>query len=94
MHGTTNPPTPVNEPVLSYAPGSPEREALATEINRLERRAKTLRAYVGGRWRNPRGAEFDVVQPHESVVPYQAMPFRANVGGMQIIGREMQRPGR
>ena len=27
-HGTFNVPYPINEPVLSYAPGSPEREAL------------------------------------------------------------------
>ena len=27
-HGTFNVPYPINEPVLSYAPGSPERAAL------------------------------------------------------------------
>ena len=27
-HGTFNVPYPINEPVLSYAPGTPEREAL------------------------------------------------------------------
>ena len=28
------PPAPHNEPVLSYAPGSPERKALQTEYDR------------------------------------------------------------
>src|SRR6187397_2872064 len=65
MDAITFPPAPTNEPNLTYAPGSPEREALLVEIERLERREKTLRGYVGGRWKNLGGPEFAVVQPHD-----------------------------
>lgn len=64
MDATTTPPTPVNEPNLHYAPGSPERLALLEEIARQESEHRDLRAYVGG-WRTGGGAEVDVVQPHD-----------------------------
>src|SRR4051794_39781384 len=65
MDAVTHPPHPVNEPNLTYAPGSAEREALAAELVRQERRQVTLRAHVGGRNRNGGGAEIQVVQPHD-----------------------------
>ncbi|HCB06977.1 MAG TPA: L-glutamate gamma-semialdehyde dehydrogenase [Nocardioides sp.] len=65
MDAITFPPAPTNEPNLTYAPGSPEREALLVEIEKLERREKNLRGYVGGRWKNLGGPEFAVVQPHD-----------------------------
>ena len=65
MDAITLPPAPTNEPNLTYAPGSPEREALLVEIEKLERREKNLRGYVGGRWKNLGGPEFAVVQPHD-----------------------------
>jgi 1-pyrroline-5-carboxylate dehydrogenase len=49
MDAVTHPPYPVNEPNLTYAPGSPEREALVLELERQERRQVTLRAHIGGR---------------------------------------------
>ncbi|MDQ1102923.1 L-glutamate gamma-semialdehyde dehydrogenase [Nocardioides zeae] len=64
MDAITTPPTPVNEPNLHYAPGSPERLALLEEIERQESERRDLRAYVGG-WRTGGGAEVDVVQPHD-----------------------------
>ena len=65
MDAITFPPAPTNEPNLTYAPGSPEREALRVEIEKLERRPKNLRGYVGGRWKAGGGPEFEVVQPHD-----------------------------
>ena len=65
MDAVTHPPHPVNEPNLTYAPGSAEREALAAELVRQERRQVTLRAHIGGRNRNGGGAEIQVVQPHD-----------------------------
>jgi 1-pyrroline-5-carboxylate dehydrogenase len=65
MDAVTHPPYPVNEPNLTYAPGSPEREALVLELERQERRQVTLRAHIGGRKRNGGGAEIKVVQPHD-----------------------------
>ena len=65
MDAITHPPAPVNEPNLTYAPGSPERVALLAEIEKLERRPLALRAHVNGRRRNGGGAEIAVVQPHD-----------------------------
>ncbi|MBZ5740122.1 L-glutamate gamma-semialdehyde dehydrogenase [Nocardioides mangrovi] len=65
MDAVTSPPAPVNEPNLSYAPGTPERESLLAEIAVLEKRQKTLRGYVNGRWKAGGGAETKVVQPHD-----------------------------
>ncbi|GGM62321.1 L-glutamate gamma-semialdehyde dehydrogenase [Dactylosporangium sucinum] len=65
MHGITTPPAPVNEPSLTYAPGTPEREVLLTEIGELEQQQKDLRGYVGGCWTAGGGAEITVVQPHD-----------------------------
>jgi 1-pyrroline-5-carboxylate dehydrogenase len=65
MDATTFPPAPVNEPNLTYAPGTPEREALVVEIDRLKRRAHDLKAHIGGRRRSGGGREIKVVQPHD-----------------------------
>src|SRR3954468_5851226 len=65
MDATTFPPAPTNEPNLTYAPGTPEREALVVEIEKLERREKELKAHIGGRRKAGGGAEFAVVQPHD-----------------------------
>ncbi len=65
MDGITHPPLPVNEPNLTYAPGTAERAELERELARLEGSARTLPAYVGGQWRDGGGAEVQVVQPHD-----------------------------
>ncbi|MEO5851287.1 MAG: L-glutamate gamma-semialdehyde dehydrogenase [Nocardioides sp.] len=65
MDAITFPPAPVNEPNLTYAPGSPEREELVTELARLERRQHTFRAHINGRKRTGGGREIKVVQPHD-----------------------------
>lgn len=65
MDAVTTPPAPVNEPNLTYAPGTPEREALLAEIERLERKPRDLKAHIGGRRKAGGGAEIKVVQPHD-----------------------------
>lgn len=65
MDAITTPPAPVNEPNLTYAPGTPEREALLAEVAVLEKDRAELPAYVGGEWRPGGGAEIEVVQPHD-----------------------------
>jgi len=49
MSGTPNIPAPKNEPILSYAPGSPERAALKAELKRLSSTVTDIPAIVGGR---------------------------------------------
>ncbi|GAB2764740.1 L-glutamate gamma-semialdehyde dehydrogenase [Nocardioides salsibiostraticola] len=65
MDAISFPPAPINETNLTYAPGSPERAALVSEIESLEGKQHTLRAHVNGRKRNGGGAEIKVVQPHD-----------------------------
>ncbi|MCO7222465.1 L-glutamate gamma-semialdehyde dehydrogenase [Klenkia sp. PcliD-1-E] len=64
MDGITQVPAPRNEPVLDYAPGSPERAELQAELTRLAGSPEELTATIGGRQRMARGASFDVVAPH------------------------------
>ena len=65
MDAVTTPPAPTNEPNLTYAPGTPECEALLVEIEKLEKRQKSLKAYINGRWKAGGGTEIEVVQPHD-----------------------------
>ena len=65
MDAVTTPPAPINEPNLTYAPGTPEREELRVEIERLEKKQKDLKAHIGGRRKPGGGAEIKVVQPHD-----------------------------
>ncbi|HYG93444.1 MAG TPA: L-glutamate gamma-semialdehyde dehydrogenase [Nocardioides sp.] len=65
MDAITLPPAPTNEPNLTYAPGTPERDALAAEILRLEGEQRSLDTYVGGEWKPGGGTEIQVVQPHD-----------------------------
>ena len=65
MDAISFPPAPTNEPNLTYAPGTPERESLLTEIAALEAGSRDLPAYVGGEWRAGGGEEIRVVQPHD-----------------------------
>jgi 1-pyrroline-5-carboxylate dehydrogenase len=65
MDAITIPPVPTNEPNLTYAPGTPEREALAAQIALLEGEQRSLDAYIGGEWTPGGGEEIAVVQPHD-----------------------------
>jgi 1-pyrroline-5-carboxylate dehydrogenase len=64
MDAITRVPTPVNEPNLHYAPGSPERAALEAELVELQKTQLELTATIGGRRVAGGGPEIDVVQPH------------------------------
>jgi 1-pyrroline-5-carboxylate dehydrogenase len=65
MDAITHPPAPVNEPNLSYAPGSAERAVLEKELVRQESTEVELTAAIGGVRRLGGGAEVPVVQPHD-----------------------------
>jgi 1-pyrroline-5-carboxylate dehydrogenase len=65
MDAITFPPAPTNEPNLTYAPGSPERETLVAELARLEKEEQSFHAVIGGEHRFGGGAETEVVQPHD-----------------------------
>ncbi|WP_238421186.1 L-glutamate gamma-semialdehyde dehydrogenase [Gordonia sp. 'Campus'] len=65
MDAVTTPPRPVNEPVHTYAPGTPERTRIVDELDRQSRAGRReLPHIIGGRLRLGNGAPIDVVQPH------------------------------
>jgi 1-pyrroline-5-carboxylate dehydrogenase len=64
MDAVTRIPPPRNEPVLTYAPGSPERADLELKLSELVDSPFELPMTVGGEQRMAGGREFDVVQPH------------------------------
>ncbi|WP_100447372.1 L-glutamate gamma-semialdehyde dehydrogenase [Glycomyces xiaoerkulensis] len=57
-------PTPKNEPVYDYAPGTPERESLQKKLDELAGTQLDLDMNIAGQWRRGSGAELKVVQPH------------------------------
>ena len=65
MDAITSTPAPLNEPNLNYAPGSPERAALETELARQEGRQISFKATIGGRKVSGKGPEIRIVQPHD-----------------------------
>ena len=64
MDASTTVPTPVNEPVRDYAPGSAEREALLSELARMGGETRDLPQVIGGQERMSRGPAIAVRQPH------------------------------
>ncbi|SDP30651.1 L-glutamate gamma-semialdehyde dehydrogenase [Actinacidiphila guanduensis] len=64
MDAVTQVPAPVNEPVHTYAPGSPERARLEAKLKELAGNPVDLPMFIGGQERMGGGERFDVVQPH------------------------------
>ncbi|MET9340015.1 L-glutamate gamma-semialdehyde dehydrogenase [Nonomuraea sp. NPDC003804] len=64
MDAISNVPTPANEPVYGYAPGSAERTTLENRIKELAGSSIDLTMTIGGAQRMGGGAALDVVQPH------------------------------
>lgn len=65
MDAVTQVPAPVNEPVHSYAPGSPERARLEIQLKQLSENPVDLPMTINGVKRMGGGERFDVVQPHD-----------------------------
>jgi 1-pyrroline-5-carboxylate dehydrogenase len=63
MTGISNIPTPRNEPVLSYAPGTAERAALKAELKRMAAEVVDIPVIVGGKEIRT-GTTVPVVAPH------------------------------
>ena len=57
-------PMPVNEPVLNYAPGSPERAALKATLKELKSQQLDIPMYIGGEEVRT-GKTIDIHPPHE-----------------------------
>jgi 1-pyrroline-5-carboxylate dehydrogenase len=65
MDAITSVPGPVNEPVLSYAPGRPERAAIEAALISTAAHVAELPMSIGGERRLAAGSEITVVAPHD-----------------------------
>ncbi|MBF6478351.1 1-pyrroline-5-carboxylate dehydrogenase, partial [Nocardia cyriacigeorgica] len=64
MDAVTVVPAPANEPVHSYAPGSPERERLASKLAAISAERVEIPLVIGGKHRPGVGARHEIVAPH------------------------------
>jgi 1-pyrroline-5-carboxylate dehydrogenase len=64
MDAVTQVPSPYNEPIRQYQPGSADRGALAATIKDLAGQRADLTMTVGGRQLMGSGERVPVVQPH------------------------------
>ncbi|CAN5213996.1 L-glutamate gamma-semialdehyde dehydrogenase [soil metagenome] len=64
MNAVTVTPAPVNEPVLTYAPGSAERAEVEAALKEQQSAPVELTMTIDGAARMGGGEPFDVVQPH------------------------------
>jgi 1-pyrroline-5-carboxylate dehydrogenase len=64
MDAVTQVPMPVNEPVLTYAPDTPERAQVQLRLIELTTERHELTCTIGGDQKLGGGDEIDVVEPH------------------------------
>jgi 1-pyrroline-5-carboxylate dehydrogenase len=64
MDAVTSPPTPANETLKTYAPGSPERATLEAKLKEVAAERVELTVTIDGHQRMAGGDRIDVVQPH------------------------------
>jgi 1-pyrroline-5-carboxylate dehydrogenase len=78
--GFFRPPPPVNEPILSYAPGSPERADLRERLARMEGERISIPMVIGGK-------DVDASETFEAVLPHRKGHVLADVakGGPEHV---------
>jgi 1-pyrroline-5-carboxylate dehydrogenase len=64
VDAVTSVPSPVNEPIRQYAPGSPERVSLEARLKELASTPLDLTMTIDGEQRGGGGEPIEVVQPH------------------------------
>ena len=80
--GIFKPPAPANEPVRSYAPGTPEREELRIRLAQMERERISIPMVIGGE-------EVETRDKAQAVMPHRKEHVLADVstGGPQHVQR-------
>ena len=86
--GISRPPTPANEPVKDYAPGSPERTELQRRLAELERERMELPLVIGGE-------DVTTGDTAEAVMPHRTSHVLADVhqGGAKEVERAIEAAG-
>ena len=69
MDAVTVVPTPGNEPVHTYAPGSPERERLLGKLADISDSTTEIPLVIGGKHRPGIGTRREIVAPHRHRLP-------------------------
>jgi 1-pyrroline-5-carboxylate dehydrogenase len=64
INGIVQVPSPRNEPVLAYAPGSPERRAVRAQLEKMAKEVTEITARIGGR-KVATGDTVEAVAPHD-----------------------------
>jgi 1-pyrroline-5-carboxylate dehydrogenase len=80
VHGIFMPPPPVNEPVKSYLPGSPERKELRTRLREMEGERIRIPMIIGGK-------DVETDETFEAVMPHRKRHVLADVakGGPEHV---------
>jgi 1-pyrroline-5-carboxylate dehydrogenase len=78
--GVFRPPSPANEPVRNYAPGSPEREELQTRLRQMESERASIPMVIGGK-------DVETKETTEAVMPHRKEHVLADVakGGPEHV---------
>src|SRR5215211_184390 len=78
--GIFRPPAPTNEPVRTYAPGTPEREELRVRLTRMERERIAIPMVIGG-------TEVETKETSQAVMPHRKEHVLADVakGGPEHV---------
>jgi 1-pyrroline-5-carboxylate dehydrogenase len=78
--GIFRPPAPTNEPVRSYAPGTPEREELRVRLGQMERERISIPIVIGG-------TEVETKETSQAVMPHRKEHVLADVakGGPEHV---------
>lgn len=74
-------PVPTNEPVLSYAPGSPERHALEKALEEAYQSHKEIGSFIGGSWEK-KGTPYNWAPPHAKNKPL-ATYYKTDAQGVE-----------
>ena len=105
MDAITSVPAPVNEPVQTYAPGSPERTSIEGRLAEMAAAEPVeLTAVIDGEHRHAGGDAFDVTMPsdhahvlgrahHSTAADAEAAIAAATAGGSRLGGHGLRRPG-
>ena len=84
-NSATRPPVPINEPVMNYAPGSPEKAALKEAIASMRGETIEIPCIIGGK-EVTTGNLQDVVEPHD----HGKVRARAHMAGPAEVEQAIQ----